>query len=158
MQLFPQESQDPPDRWTLIRDIAVMQVKLIVDGLRDLVLVPASLVAGIVSLASYDKERPGAPFYNLLSLGKQSERWINLFGALENAPPDMAEIVPFPDADMDELVGKLESFVVAEHKRGGITAQAKEQFDRALNAVRRRAQTRAHQDSAADDPDPSGHS
>lgn len=158
MQLFPQKEENPPDRWTLIRDIAVMQVKLIVDGLRDLVLVPASLVAGIVSLVSFDKDRPGAPFYNLLSLGKQSERWINLFGALQNAPPDLAEIKPFPNADMDELVGKLESFVVAEHQRGGITAQAREQFERALNAVRRRARTEGRPGSEADDPDPSGRS
>ncbi len=158
MKLFPQESKDPTDRMTLIRDIAVLQAKLIVDGLRDLVLVPASLVAGIISLVAFDEKRPGAYFYNLLSVGKQSECWINLFGALQNAPPDLASIEPFPDADMDELVGKLESYVVAEHRRGGITAQAKEQFDRALSAVRRRGRTAAHPGSAADDPDPSGRS
>ena len=38
------------DRWTLIRDIAVLQVKLIFDGLRDFILVPVSLIAGIISL------------------------------------------------------------------------------------------------------------
>ena len=158
MQVFPQESQDPPDRWTLIRDIAVLQAKLIVDGLRDLLLVPASLVVGIVSLVSFDEKRPGAPFYNLLGIGKQSERWINLFGALKHAPPDMAHFEPFPDADMDDLVGKLEAYVIAEHKRGGITAQAKERLDRTLNAVRRRAQREARPDSAGDDPDPSARS
>ena len=44
--------QNTADRWSLIRDVAVLQLKLIVDGLRDLVLVPASLVAGIISLVS----------------------------------------------------------------------------------------------------------
>ena len=39
------------DRWALLRDIAVLQVKLVVDGARDLVLVPISLVAGLISLA-----------------------------------------------------------------------------------------------------------
>ena len=152
------ENQPQPDRWTLARDIAVLQAKLIVDGLRDLLLVPASLVVGIVSLVSFDDTRPGAAFYNLLGVGKQSERWINLFGALKNAPPDMMQFEPFPDADMDELVGKLETFVIAEHKRGGITAQAKERLDRTLNAVRRRARREARPGSAGDDPDPSGHS
>ena len=33
-------------RWDLVRDVAVLQVKLIVDGLRDLILLPASLIAG----------------------------------------------------------------------------------------------------------------
>ena len=37
-------------RLDLVRDIAVFQAKLIVDGLRDLMLVPASLIAGIMSL------------------------------------------------------------------------------------------------------------
>ena len=150
--------RQPTDRWTLMRDIGVMQAKLIVDGLRDLVLVPLSLVAGIYGLVTFDPDKPGSQFYHLLSLGKQSERWINLFGALKNAPPDMAHFEPFPDADMDELVGRLETFVVNEHKRGGITAQAKDRFDRALNAVRRRGQTAAGPGSAEDDPDPSARS
>ena len=87
------------DRWTLVRDIAVLQAKLLVDGLRDLILVPASLVAGIASLMSGNDGKPGTQFYHLLGVGKQSERWINLFGALRNAPPDMEHAEPFPDAD-----------------------------------------------------------
>lgn len=137
MNPLPGKKQSSPDRWTLVRDIAVLQAKLIVDGLRDLILVPASLVAGIISLASSDDGRPGSQFYHLLSVGKQSEHWINLFGALKNAPADLEHIEPFPDADMDELVGRLETFVVSEHKRGGITANARERFERAINAVKR---------------------
>ena len=44
------EENDGPDRWTLIRDVAVFQVKLLFDGFRDLLLLPVSLVAGILSL------------------------------------------------------------------------------------------------------------
>jgi hypothetical protein len=126
------------ERWTLARDIGVFQVKLIVDGLRDLLLVPASLVVGLVSLFSSEDGRPGSQFYQLLGVGKQSERWINLFGALENAPADTQHVEPFPDADIDNLVGRLETFVIDEHQRGGITAQAKVRFDKALNAIQRR--------------------
>ena len=75
-----------PDTWTLLRDVAVLQVKLVIDGLRDLVLVPASLVAGAVSLLSSRNGLPGPQFYQLLGVGKQSERWFNLFGAMDNAP------------------------------------------------------------------------
>ena len=53
---------DQPQLWTLIRDIAVLQVKLIVDGLRDLLLVPASLIAGIVSIVRTDEGKPGNEF------------------------------------------------------------------------------------------------
>jgi hypothetical protein len=127
-----------PDRWTLIRDVVVLQAKLVVDGFRDLLLVPASLVAAIVSLVSGDKDRPGPQFYRLIGLGKQSERWIDLFKAYENAPEELRRDNEFAVSNMDELVGRFESFVVDEYERGGVTAQAKERIDKALDAIQRR--------------------
>jgi hypothetical protein len=122
------------DQWALIRDIAVLQVKLIVDGLRDLILVPISLVAGIVSLAKsntgYDSE-----FYDLLRLGKKSERWINLFGAADELPEPAHDYVNFPDEDIDSLVSRVESFVVDEYRKGGVTKQAKERLDKAIESL-----------------------
>jgi len=138
MELLPESDNSHPPVWTLIRDIAVLQVKLIVDGLRDLILVPASLVAGIVSLVKTTDGKPGPQFYLLVSAGKQSERWINLFGAIRNAPPEVVDENPFGEADMDDIVLRIESFVVDEYKRGGVTAQAKERIDKAMQAMRRR--------------------
>jgi hypothetical protein len=129
------------ERWTLARDIGVLQVKLVVDGLRDLLLVPASLTVGVISLFSGEDGRPGSQFYQLLGVGKQSERWIDLFGALENAPPDTKHVEPFPDANMDDLVGRFETFIVDEHKRGGITAQAKQRMDKAIDKIKRSRQS-----------------
>lgn len=126
-------------RWTLIRDTAVLQVKLIVDGLRDFLLVPASLIAAIVSLATAKDGVPGAHFYDLLRLGRRSEIWINLFGAFRNAPEDLLQDAPLAATNLDEIVGKVEKFVVDEYKRGGMTAQAKEQIDKALNSLHGRA-------------------
>lgn len=126
------------DNITLLRDVIVLQAKLVVDGLRDLVLVPASLIAGFISLVSGKDGVPGPQFYSLLGVGKQSEHWINLFGALQNAPPDMEQTVPFPDADMDEILGRLEKFVVDEEKRGGITAQARERLEKTLRSFQDR--------------------
>jgi hypothetical protein len=138
MTELPEARDDQSGRWTLIRDVAVLQVKLVVDGLRDLILVPLSLIAGIVSLTTGEKGVPGTQFYRLLAVGKQSELWINLFGALANAPPDLEQPMPFPDADMDQIVGKIEEFVVSEEKRGGMTAQARKRFEKALDAMQRR--------------------
>ena len=126
-----------PAVWTLVRDIGVLQVKLIIDGLRDLLLVPASLVAGIVSLAKTQNGVPGPEFYKLVNIGKQSEQWINLFGAVDNAPPEVAVPMPFGDGDIDELVSRVETFVVDEYRRGGVTAQAKARIDKALAAMQR---------------------
>lgn len=126
------------DRRTLVRDVAVFQFKLIVDGLRDLVLVPVSLVAGLVSLVNSRDGVPGSQFYDLLEVGKQSERWIDLFGAMRNAPPEIRNRVRFPEENMDQLLDRIETFVVDEEKRGGITAQARERLERALRGFQNR--------------------
>jgi len=138
MEDHPEEKDHTADRWTLARDIAVLQVKLVVDGLRDLILVPASLVVGVVSLLSGGDGRPGDQFYRLLGMGKQSERWIDLFAALQNAPADLDHVEQLPDAGMDDLVKRFETFVVDEHRRGGITAQAKARLDKAISAIGRK--------------------
>lgn len=135
------EGGNAVDREMLIRDVAVLQVKLIVDGLRDFILVPVSLVSGLISLFRMG-DPAGTEFYQLLRLGRKSERWINLFGAFSNAPPEVVEEAHFGNSDMDEIIGRMETYVIDEYRRGGVTAQAKEQFDKALTAVRRRHERR----------------
>lgn len=125
-------------RRVLLRDIGVMQLKLVVDGLRDLFLVPASLIAGVASLVSNNNGKPGLQFYRLLLWGKESEEWINLFGALKNSPEKIKQFDSFGSRDIDDIVGRLESFVVEEAQRGGVTSQAKERLEKILAAVRRR--------------------
>jgi hypothetical protein len=128
---------DPaPDRWTLIRDIAVLQVKLVVDGFRDLLLVPISIIAGAVSLVK-GGERPAPHFYDLMRVGKQSENWINLFGAADHAQGPDPYDDRFAGQDIDSMVRKVEAFVVDEYKKGGVTAQAKDHLDKMLNSVSR---------------------
>ena len=120
-------------RWQLVRDIGVLQVKLIVDGFRDLVLVPLSLIAGAVSLL-----RGGPEFYDLLRMGKRSERWINLFGAVEDAPAKSEEAESASEqADLDRVMERIETFVVDEYRHGHITSQAKEKLDRALERLQK---------------------
>ena len=122
------------DRWTLIRDIVVLQFKLVVDGFRDFLLVPISIVAGLLSLLR-GGDRPGAEFYELLRLGRRSERVINLFGAADRLPPAADEDDGVPD--IDDMVGKLEGYLVEEYKRGGITAQAKDRLDDIVDRINR---------------------
>ena len=135
----PLQQEQRPDNWMLLRDVAVLQVKLVVDGLRDVVLVPASLIAGMISLLSASAGRPGPHFYRLLAVGKQSERWINLFGAVQHSPEGRRENRRLAGGDIDEIVGRLEKYVVDEYHRGGVTAQAKERIDKALEALQNRS-------------------
>ena len=138
MDPLPDNEPEQPPVWTLVRDAAVLQVKLIVDGLRDLLLVPASLVAALVSVARTTDGKPGDEFYRLVSVGKQSERWINLFGALRNAPDHVVEEYQFGAADIDDIVSRVESFVVDEYQRGGVTKQARDRLNEAIRRARKR--------------------
>jgi hypothetical protein len=132
------ESRPSPDNGTLIRDVAVFQFKLIVDGLRDFVLVPVSLFAGILSLVTGRNGVPGSYFYELLGLGKQTEQWIDLFGAMRNAPPGLAEHIHFPDGNMEDVLENIETFVRDEEKRGGMTTQARERLETVLRGLKNR--------------------
>jgi hypothetical protein len=133
-----EEASDSPaghDRRTLLRDIVVFQLKLIVDGVRDLLLVPVSLVAGVFSLLR-GGSRPGPEFYDLLRMGQRSERWINLFGAADGTPAGDEDRSSPVVGDIDDLVRRMETFVVDEYRSGGITAQARSRLDSALAALR----------------------
>ena len=142
MEFFGKEAPERPAHWTLLRDIGVLQVKLIIDGFRDLLLVPASLIAGLISLVNTQNGKPGSEFYELVSVGRQSERWINLFGAINNAPAEVRDHAHFGEADIDEIVARMENFVVDEYQRGGVTAQAKARLDKVLEKIQKRAQQR----------------
>lgn len=132
------ETREPLDRRTLVRDVIVFQFKLIVDGLRDFFLVPVAFFAGLLSFFNTKDGVPGPHFYDLLEVGKQSEHWIDLFGAMRNAPPEIRNRVRFPEENMDQILDRIETFVKDEEKRGGITAQARERLEKALRGFQNR--------------------
>jgi hypothetical protein len=121
-------------RWTLIRDLLVFQCKLIADGFRDFLLLPVSLIAGLISLLGKGPN-PGPEFYDLLQLGRRSERWINLFGALDTKTGPASDRDKAEGKDFDDLVSRVESFLVEEYRKGGVTAQAKQRLDDALDLL-----------------------
>lgn len=135
-----QKTEEQREHWPLIRDVAVFQVKLIVDGLRDLVLVPASLIAGIASLFS-SKPLGDSYFYRLICMGKHSEDWINLFGAYDNASEQLKQEFELESAGMDDVLGRVESYVVNEYQKGGVTRQAKDKIDEALRELKKNRQS-----------------
>ncbi len=122
-----------PDRWTLIRDSAVFQLKLAIDGLRDLVMMPIALAVTVLDLLNVGP-RAGRQFYDLLRVGRKTEHWINLFGATEHA--EKLPVVSQPG--IDSLVQSMERLVVREYERGGITTSAKESVDKMLDGLTNR--------------------
>ena len=98
-------------RIELIREAAVLQIKLLVDGLRDAILIPLSLFAALIGVlrggADCDRE-----YRRVLKMGRRSERWINLFGHERPLGNDRVR------GSMDSILDQVESVVKEQYKRG----------------------------------------
>lgn len=130
------DQREPTDgRWGLLRDVAKFQLKLLMDGLRDVLMSPVSLVAAAAGLL-LEPRHPRRYFERALSFGRRTEEWINLFDHARE--PD--------EAGVDELFRRLEVRLIEQYQRGGMTSGAKQAIDvsldrlyGAIDAVRRRA-------------------
>ncbi len=126
-----------PSRWELLRDVVVFQVKLAVDGFRDLLLVPISLIAALVDLVT-PQHRKGQHFYDVVLLGRRSEKWINLFGAADRIPGSQNMLLHQNEPRLDDLVSSMENMVVEQYEKGSVTASAKKAIDKVLDSVQKR--------------------
>ena len=72
-------------------------------------------------------------FERVLDLGRQTERWINLFGTHE----------PVPEAgqagNLDQLVARAESLLREQARQGDVSESAAKALEKALDALHRRA-------------------
>lgn len=117
---------EPDSRAALIRESLVFQVKLLVDGTRDFLLVPVALVATLVGLLRGGTD-PGREFQRVLELGRQSEQWINLFG--KHDPVGEAGQA----GSLDMLLTRAEQVVREQARSGGVTESASKAIEKALD-------------------------
>jgi len=131
----PEEiGREKPDHWQLMRDVVAFQFKLAMDGLRDVLLSPVSIAAALYGLFS-NPENPGHHFNRLLKFGRQTDVWINLFGATdhykdENSKDENA-------ASSDAYIQKLEDLLIAEYRKGGLVRGLKDSTDGLIERIRR---------------------
>ncbi len=121
-------------RQKFIRDAVVFQGKLIVDGLRDIILFPVALVAAGIDLIKRE-ETPGRRFYDVVHFGQQTEQWIDLFEAAARAPEPDRPRAEIEAPSLDELADQLERKLRGERTNGDISAAAKEAIERILEAA-----------------------
>ena len=110
-------------RSEVIYDTFVLQLKLLVDGVRDLMLMPLVLVASLLGLIMHTKN-PGRYLYRLLSYGKASEDWIGLF---DEAEKDQLDPVDLKHKSFEDLIKKtqtaFESKYVNDEKKQKLVAK-----------------------------------
>ena len=119
---------DKSKRGTLVRNAVVFQLKLMADGLRDLVLLPVSLVATVIGLLRGGDE-PEREFLQVIEIGRESEQWINLFGN-HNVGNESHAV-----ASIDALFTKVEETLKQHYKATGTSESAQAEIDEALQVA-----------------------
>ena len=116
---------------TLVRAVAMLQLKLLLDTLRDLALSPLALAAALVDLAMLKQQRPRY-FRAVLRFGARSDRWIDVWSGGEE------EHVPSCES-VDALLFRVEE-VVRDPQTGARRARVLKRWaERQIARARQRA-------------------
>jgi len=112
------EKSRPQGRVKLLLDVLVFQVKLAMDGIRDLVLIPISLTAAALGLI-FGGDEPHRYFDRLLALGRRSDRFINLFD--QHNPTD--------EPSSDSMLEPLKQHLMEKSSESRVTSRVSDAID-----------------------------
>ena len=129
-------SEPKSERWGLIRDLLIFQVKLAIDATRDFLLSPVSIICGLVDIFK-GNSLSKSYFHKLMTFGHKTDAWLNLFGNKKetvdsNVTDDQKAA---GDVNVDQLFSQVEILLKEQHDKGGLTASAKATIDRYLNKI-----------------------
>jgi hypothetical protein len=105
-------------RAVLIRDFLIFQLKLVLDGFKDVFLFQASIVAVVIDL--FFSGRRKRLFYRVMLLGERIDLWLNLHGAITRMRESRDGLFGGSKAGSDSLLGQIEQAV-----RGGDEPRAR---------------------------------
>ncbi len=106
-------------RKVTLRDFVIFQVKLALDGLKDLVVIQLSVLAIFVDFLSGRGPRPRY-FYSVVRNSERFDAWLNLYGVVQRMGAGESDDGFFgaSEAGTDSLLGEIEELV-----RGGDQAR-----------------------------------
>ena len=147
MEEKDQGDATPPGitRGQLLADTIVFQIKLAIDGLRDLVLIPVSLIAALISFLRAGRG-VGSEFYDVVAFGRDTERQINLFGAADRMYPEDDSRAA---SELDELLGRVEGAVRTGYE-GERFSKVRARLEAALDKFEERDRKKAGDDRDGD--------
>ena len=127
----------PASRFLVLRDFAIFGLKVVLDGLKDVVLIQVAAVAAGIDFL-FPGERHGRRFFAVLRTAERFDQWLNLYGAVERASAANQGLFEASMAGADNLLGKLESLVTGRDER-----PESERLRERDEALRRRDERRA---------------
>lgn len=98
------------DHGVLIRDLLIFQIKLVLDGLKDVALIQLSVVAAVFDLLFGRRGRP-LLFYRVLRLSERFDQWLSLNAAAARAEEQEDGLFGASLAGSESLLGRLEQLV-----------------------------------------------
>jgi hypothetical protein len=100
----------------LIRDLIIFQVKLVLDGMKDVVLMPVTIGAAAIDIL-FPGARPGHRFYRVMALGERYDRWLNLFSASDRADASKDGLFGNPSR-RQTMINEIEEMLAGERRVG----------------------------------------
>lgn len=97
------DKSDHDTRWRLLRDVVVFQIKLGMEAVLDIMLIPVSLAAAALDLLLGNWRRPRW-FHAVLRFGERCEHLINLWGI---ATPGVGA----PQSEVDAVMLSIENLI-----------------------------------------------
>ena len=128
----PPLSGEPHGQWPFIRDVLVLQVKLLIGNVHNLILVPATTAAAVLDLI-FKSGRHGSRFYRVLEWGRRADEAIGLYGALDRHDDELKR-----HFTVDTLVLRVEEAIVQEYTKGGTAASVKAAVDSVFDKLHSR--------------------
>ncbi len=119
------DSEFNPTNAALFKLLLVFQIRLLLDGLRDVVLSPVSLLAVLLDLLS-SRNRRGQYFEMLCYWGHKSDQWINLFGLPEKGLEDdvnSATRIPGVDSLVDNIEQAVRDGTLRKENRAALRSR-----------------------------------
>lgn len=99
----------------ILRDLCIFQVKLLLDGGKDIVLAPLSVGAVALDLL-LPGSQPGHRFYAVMRIGERFDSWLSLFSAASKASAHEDGLFGASRAGSESLIGKLEAIVIGHEE------------------------------------------
>ena len=111
----PKRPMTVTSRSVTLRDFAIFQLKLALDGFKDMIVFTLSIVAIVLDFIAGRGERPRL-FYSVMRTSERFDAWLNLHGTIQKLDESGGEDGLFgaSDAGSDSLIGQIEQLV-----RGG---------------------------------------
>lgn len=102
-------------RAVIIRDLIIFQIKLLLDGVKDVVVSPVAIGAAALDVL-FPTARRGYRFYSVIRMAETFDRWLNLYGASRHAGENEEGLFGESAAGSDTLLGRIEEIVLGRRE------------------------------------------